>query len=204
MKKKEINKNLPTRLTICRMILAFVIVTFILFPFDMINLSFPKYLIDDTVIIDVKLVICAVLFVIASITDYLDGHLARKYNLISDVGKVMDSIADKVLIDGILIVLCGQGYISPIIPIVIVVRDIVIDAIKMLASQNGEIVGSIISGKFKTAFLMIGICLKLIGNFPMGLWNVSLDDFFIITGTVLAVISGVEYFRIYKKFLIIK
>ena len=83
IRKKEINKNLPTRLTICRMILAFVIVTFILFPFDMINLSFPKYLIDDIVIIDVKLVICAVLFVIASITDYLDGHLARKYNLIS-------------------------------------------------------------------------------------------------------------------------
>ena len=202
--KKEVNKNLPTRLTMCRMIIAFVLVVFILFPFDMINVTFSKYLINDTVIIDVKLIICAVLFVIASITDFLDGHIARKYNLISDVGKVMDSIADKVLIDGLLIVLCGQGYISPVIPIVIIVRDILIDAIKMLASQNGEIVGSIISGKFKTTFLMIGIGLKLIGNFPMGLWNVALDDFFIITGTVLAVISGVEYFRIYKKFLTIK
>ena len=202
--KKEVNKNLPTRLTICRMILAFVIIIFILFPFDMINFSFPKYLIDDSVIIDVKLVICAVLFVIASITDFLDGHIARKYNLISDVGKVMDSIADKVLIDGLLIVLCGQGYISPIIPIVIIVRDILIDAIKMLASKNGEVVASIVSGKFKTTFLMIGIGLKLIGNFPMGLWNVALDDFFIITGTFLAVLSGIEYYRIYKKFLTVK
>ena len=202
--KKEMSKNMPIRLTLTRMILSLVIVLLLLFPFDMINFSFPKYLINDTVIIDVKLIICAFLFIIAAITDFLDGRIARKYNLVSDTGKVMDSIADKILIDAILVVLCGQGYISPIIPVVIIIRDIFIDAVKMLASKNGEVVGSIISGKFKTFFLMVGITLKLLGNYPMGLWNVSLDDFFIITGTLLAVISAVEYYRIYKKFIDLK
>ena len=202
--KKEMNKNMPIRLTLTRMILSLVIVLLLLFPFDMINFSFPKYLINDTVIIDIKLIICAFLFVIAAITDFLDGRIARKYNLVSDTGKVMDSIADKILIDAILVVLCGQGYVSPIIPVVIIIRDIFIDAVKMLASKNGEVVGSIISGKFKTFFLMVGITLKLIGNYPMGLWNVSLDDFFIITGTLLAIISAVEYYRIYKKFIDLK
>ncbi|MBQ3474831.1 MAG: CDP-diacylglycerol--glycerol-3-phosphate 3-phosphatidyltransferase [Bacilli bacterium] len=202
--KKEINKNMPIRLTLTRMILSLIIVILLLFPFDMINFSFSKYLINDTVIIDVKLIICAVLFVIAAVTDFLDGRLARKYNLVSDTGKVMDSIADKILIDAILVVLCGQGYISPIIPVVIIIRDIFIDAVKMLASKNGEVVGSIVSGKFKTFFLMVGITLKLIGNYPLGLWNVSLDDFFIITGTLLAILSAVEYYRIYKKFIDLK
>lgn len=202
--KKEVNKNLPVRLTMTRMIISLVLVAFLLFPFDMVNFSFPKYLVNDTVIIDVKLIICAVLFVIAAITDYFDGHIARKYNLVSDTGKVMDSIADKILIDAILVVLCGQGYVSPIIPVVIIIRDIFIDAVKMLASHNGEVVGSIVSGKFKTFFLMVGITLKLIGNFPMGLWNVALDDFFIITGTLLAVLSAIEYYRIYKKFIKLK
>ena len=202
--KKEINKNMPIRLTLTRMILSIIIVLLLLFPFDMINFSFSKYLINDTVIIDVKLIICAVLFVIAAVTDFLDGRIARKYNLVSDTGKVMDSIADKILIDAILVVLCGQGYISPIIPVVIIIRDIFIDAVKMLASKNGEVVGSIVSGKFKTFFLMVGITLKLIGNYPLGLWNVSLDDFFIITGTLLAIISAVEYYRIYKKFIDLK
>ena len=202
--KKEINKNMPIRLTLTRMILSIIIVLLLLFPFDMINFSFSKYLINDTVIIDVKLIICAVLFVIAAVTDFLDGRIARKHNLVSDTGKVMDSIADKILIDAILVVLCGQGYISPIIPVVIIIRDIFIDAVKMLASKNGEVVGSIVSGKFKTFFLMVGITLKLIGNYPLGLWNVSLDDFFIITGTLLAIISAVEYYRIYKKFIDLK
>ena len=70
----------------------------------------------------------------------------------------------------------------------------------MLAGSNGEVVGAIKTGKFKTAFLMIGITLKLIGNFPMGLINISLDDFFLITATVLSVISGIEYYNMYKKY----
>jgi len=198
--KKEVNKNLPNYLTTCRIILAFIIITILLLPFEMMNISFSKYLINGSVIIDIKLIICAVLFLIASITDYYDGKIARKYNLVSNYGKVMDAIADKILINGILIALCGKGYISPIIPVVIVTRDIIVNSIKMIAGDNGDVVGAIITGKFKTAFLMIGVFLKLIGNFPMGMINIALDDFFLITATVLALVSAYEYYKMYSKY----
>lgn len=198
--KKEVNKNLPNYLTTLRIILAFIIITVLLLPFEMMNISFSKYLIDGSVIIDIKLIICAVLFIIASITDYYDGKIAREHNLVSNYGKVMDAIADKILVNGVLIALCGKGYISPVIPVIIVIRDIIVNSIKMISGDNGEVVGAIVTGKFKTAFLMIGIFLKLIGNYPMGMFNIALDDFFLITATVLALISGFEYFKMYKKY----
>lgn len=202
--KKEFNKNIPNYLTISRIIISFIVIVFMLFPFDMANFSFPKYLINGTVIIDIKMVIAAVLFVIASITDFFDGYLARKYDAVSDFGKVMDAIADKILVNGLLIILCGLGYVTPVIPVVIILRDIIINTIKMVAGEHGDVVAAIKTGKFKTACLMIGITLKMIGNYPMGLYNIALDDFFLITATVLALISGIEYINIYKKYIIKK
>ena len=202
--KKEFNKNIPNYLTISRIIVSIIVIIFLLFPFDMINVSFPKYLINGTVIIDLKLVIAAVLFVLASITDFFDGYLARKHNCVTDLGKVTDAIADKMLVNGLLIILSVQGYISPAIPVIIILRDTAVNTIKMIAGNNGDVVAAIKTGKFKTAFLMIGITLKLIGNFPAGLWNIALDDFFLITATVLSLVSGFEYYIIYKKYFIKK
>ena len=202
--KKEFNKNIPNYLTISRIIISIIVIVFLLFPFDMMNVSFPKYLIDGAVIIDVKMIIAAVLFVIASVTDFFDGYLARKYNAVSDFGKVTDAIADKILVNGILIILCGQGYITPVIPVIIILRDTVVNTLKMVAGEHGDVVAAIKTGKFKTAFLMIGITLKLIGNFPCGLFNIALDDFFLITATVLSLVSGIEYFNIYKKYFMDK
>ena len=192
---KKIDKELPNKLTKLRIILSIIVIVIMLFPFDMINVSIPKYLINGTLIIDLKLVICAVLFAIASITDLLDGKIARKYNLVSDYGKVMDSIADKILI-----ILTGQGYISPVIPVIIILRDTITTSFKMVAGEHGDVVGAIKTGKFKAAFLMIGITLKLLGNFPLGLWGIALDDFCLVTATVLALISGIEYYNLYKKY----
>ena len=197
---KTVNKNLPNKLTKFRIILAIIIIVLMLFPFDMINVNFPKYLINGNMILDVKLAIVAFLFVVASITDALDGKIARKYNIVSDYGKVMDPIADKILVNGLLIILCGQGYINPIIPTVIILRDIITNTFKMFASDKGEVIGAIKTGKFKTAFLMIGITLKLLGNFPMELINIALDDFFLITATILSIISGIEYYNMTKKY----
>ena len=200
--KKEFNKNIPNYLTISRIIISIIVIIFLLFPFDMINVSFPKYLINGIVVLDIKLLIAAILFVMASITDFLDGHLARKYNVVSDFGKVMDAIADKILVNGLLIILCGQGYISPVIPVIIILRDTVVNTLKMIAGNKGDVVAAIKTGKFKTACLMIGLTLKLLGNYPLGLVNIALDDFFLITATVLSLISGIEYFNIYKKYFI--
>ena len=193
--------NLPNKLTIFRIILSIIIIILLLFPFNMINITFPKYLVGGVIVLDMKLVISGILFIIASITDFLDGYIARKYNLVTNTGKVLDAIADKILVNSILIILCGQGYITPVIPVILVLRDTIVNTIKMIAGNNGDVVAAIKTGKFKTAFLMIGLSLKLFGNFPMGLYNIALDDFFLITATVLSVVSGIEYYNIYKKYI---
>lgn len=195
------DKNFPNKLTILRIIMSLIILFILLFPWNMVNVNFKRFLIDNTLIIDSKMIIVGILFVIASFTDFLDGYLARKYKLVSDFGKVMDAIADKLLVNGLLIILCADGYLHPVIPVVIILRDTIVNTLKMVAGNNGDVVAAIKTGKFKTAFLMIGLTLKLFGNLPFGLINISVDDFFIITATILSLISGFEYYNTYKKYL---
>ncbi len=195
------NKKLPNRLTNIRLIISLIIIIILLFPFSMLNINFKKFLINDILIIDTKMIIVGVLFIISSITDFLDGYLARKYNNVSDYGKLMDPIADKISVDSVLIILSSYGYIHPIVPVVVIMRDMIINILRMFASNVGSIEAAKTSGKFKTAFLMIGIVLKLFGNFPFGLINIAADDFFIIAGTILSFISGIEYYFAYKKYL---
>ncbi|MBR4351432.1 MAG: CDP-diacylglycerol--glycerol-3-phosphate 3-phosphatidyltransferase [Bacilli bacterium] len=193
--------KLPNTLTVIRLILAVIVIVLILFPYDMIGFNFPKYLINGLAVLDVKLAICAVLFVVASITDFLDGHIARKYNYVSNFGKLMDPIADKMLTNSLLIILAGEGFIPTIIPVIIISRDIVVDGVRMLLTEKGEVLPAGKLGKFKTAFLMIGITLKLVGNLPFSLWNLPIADFLIIAATLLSVISGIQYFNGAKKFI---
>lgn len=198
---KAPSPKLPNRLTVFRLILAVVVILLFLFPYDMIGYNFPKYLINGVAILDVKLVICAVLFIIASITDFFDGKIARKYNYVTNFGKLMDPIADKMLVNSLLIILAGEGYIATIIPVIVISRDIVVDGVRMLLTEQGEVLPAGKLGKFKTAFLMIGITLKLVGNLPFSLWNLPVADFLIITATVLSLISGIGYYMGAKKFI---
>jgi len=195
------NEKLPNRLTNLRLILSFIIIIILLFPFNMVNVSFKKYLIEDTVIIDSKMIIVGVLFIISCITDYLDGHLARKYNNVSDYGKLMDPIADKISVNSVLIILSAYGYIHPVVPVIVIVRDIIINSLRMVAASSGVAEPAMLSGKIKTVFLMLGIIFKLFGNLPFGLYNIAVDDFFIIAGSILCLISGFEYIKAYKKYL---
>ncbi|MBR3489951.1 MAG: CDP-diacylglycerol--glycerol-3-phosphate 3-phosphatidyltransferase [Bacilli bacterium] len=198
---KKPSPKLPNTLTVFRLILAALVIVIFLFPYDMIGYNFPKYLINGIAVLDVKLAICAVLFIVASITDFLDGHIARKYNYVSNFGKLMDPIADKILTNSLLVILAGEGFIPTIIPVVIICRDIVVDGVRMLLTEQGEVLPAGKLGKFKTAFLMIGITLKLVGNLPFSLWNLPVADFLIIAATVLSVISGIQYFNGAKKFI---
>lgn len=195
------NKKLPNRLTNLRLIFSLIIIIILIFPFSMININFKKYLINGTVILDTKMLLVGILFVLSSITDFLDGYLARKYNNISDYGKLMDPIADKISVNSVLIILSSYGYIHPIVPVIVIVRDIIINSLRMVAANSGVAEPAGITGKFKTAFLMIGITFKLFGNLPFELFNISVDDFFLVAGTVLCVISGFEYAKAYKKYL---
>lgn len=192
--------NVPNRITLCRIILSILLLVLIIFPMEKIGIDFPEFKIAN-VIINSKYLICGVIFMIASLTDFLDGYLARKYNLVTDLGKVMDAIADKILVNGVLILLATSGHISPIVPVVIVSRDIAVDSIKMVAGQKNGAVAASKAGKFKTAFMLVGITLLFFYDLPFALINVYPSRVIIMIATVLSVLSGVQYYVKNKKYL---
>lgn len=191
--------NLPNKITFSRIILSFVIIIILLFPFDAAGFELPKLFIDESIVIDLKYIIAGVLFIIASLTDFIDGKLARKKNMVTDLGKMLDAIADKVLVNSVLIILAASGFISPIIPVVIVVRDSIVNSIKMVAGSKGEVVAAIKSGKFKTACLMSGIVLTLFYNLPFELFNIRVSDALLIVACVLSIVSAIQYYQMNKK-----
>ena len=193
--------NVPNKITICRIMLSILLLIIMIFPVDKVGINFPEFQIAGKLVIDSKYIICGIIFLIASLTDFLDGYLARKYNMVTDIGKVMDAIADKILVNGVLILLATEGYISPIVPVVIVSRDIVVDSIKMVAGQKSGAVGASMAGKIKTACMLVGITLLFFYDLPLSLINVYPAKAIIMIATVLSVISGIQYYVKNKKYL---
>ena len=193
--------NLPNKITMSRIFLTIIIIIILLFPFESAGIYLPKLFVNETLVVEIKYIIAGVLFVIASLTDFVDGKIARKYNLITDFGKMIDAIADKVLVNSVLIILASLGFISAIIPVVIIFRDIVVDSIKMIAGNKGHVVAAIKTGKYKTACMMTGVTLTLFYNLPFELWNIKVSDVLLILACVLSVISAIEYYNLNKKYI---
>lgn len=186
--------NLPNKITMSRIILSIIIIIILLFPFDAAGITITKLFVNESIVVDIRYIVVGILFIVASLTDFVDGWIARKKNLITDFGKMIDAIADKVLINSVLIILSATGFISPIISVIIIVRDIVVDSIKMVAGSKGRVVAAIGLGKLKTACLMVGITLTLFYNLPFELWNLQISDALLIIAAVLSIVSAVEYY----------
>ena len=193
--------NLPNRITMVRIFLSILIITILLFPFDAAGINTLKLFVNESIVIDVKYLIVGGLFIIASLTDFVDGYLARKYNMVTDLGKMLDAIADKILVNSVLIILATTGFVHPIIPVVIICRDTFVNTIKMIAGNKGKVVAAIKSGKIKTVFMMLGISLTLFYNLPFELWNIRVSDVCLILACVLSIVSAVEYYNLNKKFI---
>ncbi len=189
--------NLPTKITVARLGLTVIIILLLCVPFSAFGIHFPKYDING-IVVEIQYIIAGVIFIIASVTDFLDGYLARKYNMVTDTGKMLDAIADKVLVSPILILLAANGFVPVIIPVIYITRDIVVDAIKMQAASKGKVVGAIKSGKYKTATMMIGTTLVFFYNMPFEFINIRVDLFLLYLACILAVVSAVEYFHLNK------
>lgn len=190
--------NTANKLTMSRIFLTVILIILLLFPFYTVNIEFPKILVG-TITVDVKYLIAAGIFLIASITDAIDGHVARKYNMVTDFGKLTDAIADKALVNSALIILSVQGFITPAVPVIIIFRDTIVDSIKMLAASKGKVVAAIKTGKVKTACLMSGIVLTMCYNLPFELFNIDIANFLLILATIFAVVSAVEYYVMNRK-----
>ena len=193
--------NLANKITISRIVLTLLLIALLLFPFDELGISTYKLFVNEALVVDIKYLIAGVLFLVASLTDFLDGHIARKYKMVTDFGKMTDAIADKLLVNSVLIILAGQGMLHPVIPVVIVGRDTAVDVIKMIIGNKGHAVGAIKTGKYKTACMMVGVTLTLFYNLPFELLNVNVASIFIIIATILSVISGFQYYNMGKVYL---
>lgn len=193
--------NLPNKITISRIILSIIVLIMLMFPFNEFGINFPEYLVNGKVIINLKYIIGGVLFLVASVTDFLDGYIARKNNIVTDFGKVLDAIADKMLVNGVLIIFAANGYISVVIPVVIVIRDICVDTIKMIVGQKKGAVAASNMGKIKTVLMMCGVTLMFFYNLPFELINLRVADILIILATIMSVISGIEYYIKSKKII---
>lgn len=189
--------NIANKLTMLRIFLTIVLITVLLFPFYMVNLNFPELRIGD-ITVSIKYFIAAGIFAVASFTDFLDGHIARKYNMVTDFGKMTDAIADKMLVNSTLIILSSQGMISPIITVIVILRDTIVNTIKMISGNKGKVVAAIKTGKVKTTFLMLGIIATLCYNLPFELFGLDVANFLLIVATIFSVISGIEYYILNK------
>ena len=186
--------NLPNKITISRIIMSIIILVLLMVPWYNLGIHFPVFQVVGRIEVDLKYIIAGVLFVIAALTDLLDGHIARSRNLVTDFGKVMDAIADKVLVNGVLIILACDHRISVAIPVIIITRDIFVDAFKMASGKKGKVVAASILGKAKTVCMLIGISLVMFYNLPFELIGINIAGAFLIIATILSVISGCQYY----------
>jgi len=193
--------NLPNKLTIARIFMTLIIIVILLFPFSALGIDTPHIFVNERIVIDIRYIISGILFIAASLTDFFDGMIARRDHLITDFGKMIDAIADKMLVNSVLIILSAQGFIHPAIPTIIILRDTFVDSIKMVAGSKGNVVAAIKTGKYKTATLMIGIVLTLFYDMPFELWNFHISDFLLVVACTLSLISGVLYYNMNKKYI---
>lgn len=201
--------NLPTKITFSR-IIATVMLIIALFVLSVI----PNFHVDalGNTKLNIVFLVLFGFFVIASYTDHLDGKLARKNNQITDLGKFLDPVADKLLVNTMTIFLCAPSVFAPYTSgvqtaffpvwcvIIMVARDTVVDALRFIAAQKGVVIAANIFGKLKTVLQMVAIGAVLLNDFPfhyMYPQNTSpyltVTMFLVYLATLVSLISGIIY-----------
>jgi CDP-diacylglycerol--glycerol-3-phosphate 3-phosphatidyltransferase len=150
------------------------------------------YYLDGWTQNDLYLRLLAPVFVLASLTDFLDGYLARKHNLVTVFGKFIDPLADKLLVMAALVVLNAIGTLPIWVTIVILSREFLVTGIRLVAVGEGNVIAASPLGKYKTASTMIGLILMLL--FPYGTVLSDIGLYVVYLGTVLTIVSGFDYF----------
>ncbi|MDY2589900.1 MAG: CDP-diacylglycerol--glycerol-3-phosphate 3-phosphatidyltransferase [Agathobacter sp.] len=167
--------NLPNKLTIFRIILIPFFVFFLLAPYFE---GYGNY-------------IAVAIFIVASLTDLLDGKIARKYNMVTNFGKFMDPLADKLLVCSAMICLVDLRLIPSWVVIIIIAREFIISGFRLVASDNGIVIAASYWGKFKTTFQMIMV-IVLILNIKTTLFY-YIGNILIVIATALTIISLIDY-----------
>ena len=192
--------NLPNRLTVMRIIMIPVIILIAIFPYSQFGIEIPMLQFGFVTLSAVNIVML-VLFCVASFTDFLDGYLARKNNLVTTFGKFADPIADKLLVTTMYILFAAQGTI-PVVPVLIMVaRDTIVDGIRMIASSNGVVMAAGYLGKLKTVVQMLSIITILLNNLPFELYRLPVSDFLLWFAAFTSLASGISYFNQMREYI---
>ena len=203
--------NLPNKLSLMRIILVPFILLFML-PTHIGSFEPSGW---NEFICEYGMIIAAVLFVIASVTDLFDGKIARKYNLITNLGKFLDPLADKMLVICILIALVDLGRISSIWVCIIIVREFAVSGIRMLASAKGVVIAAKMIGKIKTVTQMVAISYLMFETLLIKIIDAAssceladitegvqiVGNVLLIISVIMTIISGVDYLLKNKDFL---
>lgn len=196
--------NLSNKITISRLIIAVIMIFFAVFPWANVGASSILTTLGNTGFTILDLIL-AILFVVGSATDAIDGKIARKYNLITDFGKFFDPLADKFLVNSALIFLACYGRIPALIIILMIGRDLAVDGIRFMAASKGEVIAANIFGKLKTVFQMVTIPFVMLNGFPFNYLfkehtYIFLDVLLSIT-CAMSLISGFIYLYRGRKYI---
>ena len=203
--------NLPNKLSLMRIILVPFILLFML-PIHIGSFEPTGW---NEFICEYGMIVAAVHFVIASVTDLFDGKIARKYNLITNLGKFLDPLADKMLVICILIALVDLGRISSIWVCIIIVREFAVSGIRMLASAKGVVIAAKMIGKIKTVTQMVAISYLMFETLLIKIIDAAsscdladitdavqvVGNVLLIISVIMTIISGVDYLLKNKDFL---
>ncbi|MGP1413639.1 MAG: CDP-diacylglycerol--glycerol-3-phosphate 3-phosphatidyltransferase [Bacillales bacterium] len=205
--------NLPTKITISRIFLSLTIIIlliifYLLDEFKIIQISNYTFQIKENVQLNYLLIILFILFIIASLTDFLDGYLARKYKLVTDLGKFLDPLADKMLINSLMIFLAinfksMQDFAKfPWFCVIFMIfRDLTVDGLRFMAASKNKVLAANIYGKAKTVIQMFTISLILLNGFPFSFFDRNFINYFHITDifayitTFISLLSGFIYLK---------
>ena len=201
--------NLPNKITVSRIVLIFIMII-AMFVLALIP-DFRVKSIGNSGINPIYLVF-TVVFIIAAFTDMLDGKIARKCNLVTDLGKFLDPIADKLLNDAMMIfLLVPQAYaweqrrdatmltILLICVVLMIARDLIVDALRLVAVKKNIVIAANIFGKAKTVLQMIAIPMLLLNDWPFSYFDhnwpqaLQISNWFFYIATIMSIVSGVIY-----------
>ena len=161
--------------------------------------AIPLYLLVLYINKDWSNVAATIIFILAGVSDFLDGYIARKYNMITDLGKILDPIADKILVAAALIALIDLDRLYWWIAVIMLARDFTMEALRNLAASKGIIIAAGIWGKLKTTFQMVAICMISFKNVWLGINWYILGQVLMYVALFLSLYSAYVYFRDYFK-----
>ncbi|OEF98674.1 CDP-diacylglycerol--glycerol-3-phosphate 3-phosphatidyltransferase [Desulfuribacillus alkaliarsenatis] len=180
--------NLANKITLTRIILVPIVMLFLLVSFDFGRISIFG------VSTALNEIIAALVFILAASTDGLDGYIARKKKMVTNLGKFLDPLADKLLISAALISLVEMGRLEAYVAVIIISREFAVTGLRLVAAADGHVISASKLGKLKTVAQIVAIVLLILNNFPFNHIGIPLDQISLFVAVIVTIVSGIDYF----------